>query len=79
MATPQQVLHDALSLPEADRAAIAARILESLEGPADTDVEAAWEGEIAQRLREIDEGSVKLIPAEEVMREIRGIIDGRAG
>lgn len=34
------------------------------------EVEAAWEAEIARRVAEIDAGTAKLIPAEEVMAKI---------
>lgn len=35
-----------------------------------TEVEAAWEAEIARRIAEIDAGNARLIPAEEVMAKV---------
>jgi len=39
----------ALSLPEAERAELAARLLDSLDGPPDDDAGEAWKAEIARR------------------------------
>jgi putative addiction module component (TIGR02574 family) len=36
------------------------------EGPLDTDVEQLWQAEILRRAREIDEGSVQLVPWSEL-------------
>jgi hypothetical protein len=37
--------------------------------PETQDVSSKWQEEIARRCREIDEGSVELIPGEDVLRE----------
>ena len=49
----QKLLRDALSLPLEDRAAVAAELLASLDGPLEqaADVEAAWAAEIEKRAR----------------------------
>ena len=67
----EEVLEAALALPEAERAEVVARLQESIGGFADAEIAAAWEAEIADRLKAIDDGSVELIPAEEVHRELR--------
>jgi hypothetical protein len=46
-------------------------LLEELDGPPDPDVEAAWLEEVQRRSRELDEGSVKAIPAKEVFAKLR--------
>lgn len=46
-------------------------LLEELDGPPDPDVEAAWLEEVQRRSRELDEDSVKAIPAEEVFARLR--------
>jgi putative addiction module component (TIGR02574 family) len=46
-------------------------LLEELDGPPDPDVEAAWLDEVQRRSRELDEGSVKTIPAREVFANLR--------
>jgi putative addiction module component (TIGR02574 family) len=58
----------ALALPPDERAALAAKLLESVDGDeADEGAAEAWEAEIARRLTEIERGEVKLIPAAEVL------------
>lgn len=52
-----RLLQSALSLPEQDRAALAAALIESLDGPADPDAEAAWAEEIRRRVAELDAGA----------------------
>lgn len=46
-------------------------LLEELDGPPDPGVEAAWLEEIQHRSRDLDEGSVKAIPAKEVFAKLR--------
>lgn len=54
------------------RAELAAKLLRSLdEEPEDeTEYEQSWSDEIARRLREIDDGSVKLLSEEDAFRII---------
>jgi putative addiction module component (TIGR02574 family) len=67
----EQILQQALTLDENDRAQLAGRLLESLE-PAEEDVEEAWRQEIARRLKELDSGAVQPIPWEEASARIFG-------
>jgi Putative addiction module component len=69
--TAEQVLEAAMALPEVERAEVAARLQESMTGFATLEIAAAWEEEIAARIKEIDEGSVELISAEDVHRELQ--------
>lgn len=62
------ILQQALSLGESDRAEIAGALLRSLDEPAETGVEEAWHAEIDRRARELESGAVKSIPWE-VVRE----------
>ena len=64
----------AKALPAEDRARLAEELLESLQGEADADAEAAWDREIERRVAEIESGAVRLIPAEEVHAEARRLI-----
>ena len=50
------LLDEALRLPEGDRADLAAKLIESLDGEADTDVDAAWAQEIERRCAAVDTG-----------------------
>ena len=61
----------ALKLPPADRVRLAETILESVEDYADPEVAAAWEKEIARRMKEIDSGTAEGVPAAEVFAQAR--------
>jgi putative addiction module component (TIGR02574 family) len=51
-----ELLDEALNLPTEARAALAVRLIESLDDEIDPDAERLWAQEISQRLREFDEG-----------------------
>ena len=61
----------ARTLPPEDHARLAEELLESLEQDADSEVEAAWDREIERRVSEVEAGTAKLIPAEDVHAEAR--------
>jgi Arc/MetJ-type ribon-helix-helix transcriptional regulator len=71
-----EVLSEGLRLIESAEAQAAAR-LEALgntspeTGPVDPSVEQAWLEEVQRRSRELDEGIVKTIPADEVFDRLR--------
>jgi putative addiction module component (TIGR02574 family) len=67
-----QILKEALKLPPEARAALAGSLLESLEESLDRDTEAAWEAEISLRLKEIDQGKVRLVTWSEARAKIAG-------
>ena len=67
-----EILKEALKLPPEARAALAGTLLESLDETVDRDAESAWEAEIVIRLKQIDEGKVKLIPWAEARARIAG-------
>jgi putative addiction module component (TIGR02574 family) len=67
-----RILEEALRLPPEARAAIAGRLMESLDEQVDEDAEAAWAREIARRLQEVDSGNVAAIPWPEARRRILG-------
>ena len=69
--TANQILEAALALPYEERSEVAIRLAESVEGFASPEIEAAWNEEIARRIKEADEGGVPSIPAEEVYRQLR--------
>lgn len=62
--TVEKVRSEALSLSEVERAELAHNLVASLDGPADPDVETAWDTEILRRLAEIDSGTANLIDRE---------------
>ena len=64
----EEVTKEAMSLPPRQRLALAGLLLESTDAAADPEAEAAWESEIGERIRAIDEGRVTGVTYEEVMR-----------
>jgi len=60
----------ARTLPPEDRVRLAEELLATVQ-EVDAEVELAWDAEIKRRIAEIDSGTAKLIPAEEVFAEVR--------
>jgi putative addiction module component (TIGR02574 family) len=68
-----KILDDALKLPPELRANLADLLLESVEAgdPAES-VAQEWKAEIERRMKELDSGSVKVVPWAEARRRIFG-------
>ena len=64
----------AMTLSVEDRARLAEELLQSLVQESESEVETAWDREIERRVAEVEAGTVKLIPAQEVHAEVRGRI-----
>ena len=73
----KDVFQDATELSEHDRATLAGLLIESLEGEPDPEVEAAWAAEIERRVAELDAGTVKTIPWEEVRQRLLDRLNAR--
>lgn len=71
------LLADALRLDADARAALAAELLASLDGPEDADAEAAWQVEIERRVAAIEAGTIGLEPWDRVKERIEKDILGR--
>jgi putative addiction module component (TIGR02574 family) len=69
--TVEKLTHDALTLPENERAQLVQTLLQSLEPSIDEDVEAAWDAEVARRIESVHQGTAQGRPAEDVFRDIR--------
>lgn len=67
----EQLLRSALTLPESERAEIAASLIHSLDPKPDEGVDEAWAEEIRRRIESIESGKVKLIPWEDVLAEMK--------
>jgi putative addiction module component (TIGR02574 family) len=63
------------SLPLDERAALAQRIWNSLEGFADAEIEKAWMDEADRRWQELENDEVRPIPAKEVMQRARSTLN----
>ena len=75
----EEILRVALDLSPKERAMLASRLIESLDGSEHTkldsselaEIDAAWAEEIERRVSDIDEGRVELIPGDEVLAKLR--------
>jgi len=74
--TAQQLLAEALALPEPERAELATELLDSLDPQIDLDADALWAQEISNRIASLDSGEVTAIPWSEARRMILGESDG---
>jgi putative addiction module component (TIGR02574 family) len=67
----EELVEKALKLPSTARAALAELLLESLDYEEDFLISDEWMNEIQKRCREIDEGKVKLISAEDALAQLQ--------
>jgi hypothetical protein len=75
MRTIEQLTEEILSLPSASRALLAERLVESLEFDIDPAIQAVWLEQAKGRRNEILDGSVKPIPGEEALAQVRRLIE----
>jgi len=68
----KRLLEEALELSLDERAQLAGRLLESLDAPADDDVEAVWSEEIRHRVAALDAGTVQPVAWDEAKVMIFG-------
>jgi hypothetical protein len=64
-----------LSLPSASRAILADKLIESLEFDIDTSIQSAWSSEAKKRRDEVRAGSVRVIPGDDALAQVRNSID----
>jgi putative addiction module component (TIGR02574 family) len=62
-----EVFEAALALPADDRAKLADKLVESLDGALDPDAEVAWASEIERRLARIDAGQATSLSMDEAI------------
>ena len=65
-ASRDDILRQALALPERDRADLIGALIDSLDAETEEGVEEAWRAEIERRALELDSGTVESIPWEVV-------------
>jgi putative addiction module component (TIGR02574 family) len=70
----EELSSQARKLPAVDRVRLAEELLASVY-ETDDEVEAAWDEEIRLRIADIDAGQAKLIPAEEVLAQVRRLLN----
>jgi putative addiction module component (TIGR02574 family) len=71
------VFDAALALDEDNRAKLAARLVESLDGELDADAERAWATEIERRLAKIDSGQAKWLSMDDAVARMHRAARGR--
>ena len=64
----------ALHLPASERAELAHNLLLSLNDMSESEIEVTWFDEAERRAREIDQGFVRVIPAEDVSRKAQELL-----
>ena len=64
----------ALSLPPDERAALAEKLLSSLDEPSDAEIEQAWLSVADRRARELDRGDVQAVSEQDVRRKARSLL-----
>jgi putative addiction module component (TIGR02574 family) len=70
MPTPIEIIEaQAMKLSPAERAELADKLWISVHSK--EEVDAAWEAEVARRIRQIDSGEVECIPWDTVMAQLR--------
>lgn len=67
----KDIAAEALQLTVEARAALARRLLESLDGIADEENERLWVEEAARRYRQLKVGKAKSIPSEQVFAKLK--------
>ena len=73
METQLEILEsEALKLTPGERAALAQRLLASLDE--DAEIEDAWAAEIERRIAEVESGAVQVIPIAEALARVRAAL-----
>lgn len=67
----ESILVQAMQMPAQDRAAIAERLISSLDTETDWDVEIAWQQEVQRCVDEVERGEVVCLPWEQVLQRLR--------
>ncbi len=70
----KQIQDEALNLSEDERAELAQKLLLSLEAPSESEIEADWLVEAKRRAKELDEGTVQPVSADEVRRKAQALL-----
>lgn len=63
---------EALKLTPGERAALAQRLLASLDE--DADIEEAWAAEVERRIADVESGAVQVIPIAEALARVRAVL-----
>ena len=70
----KEIEQEALGLPEDDRAALARKLLMSLDSSSEEETGEAWSKEASRRAQELDRGTVQAISSQDVMAKARALL-----
>ncbi|OLU29513.1 addiction module antitoxin RelB [Pseudomonas sp. PA15(2017)] len=70
----QKIENEALHLSRKERADLIQRLVLSLDTPTEEELRADWLAEAQLRAKELDNGSARAVPSEEVMRKARALL-----
>lgn len=70
----QSIEQEILHLPVEERARLAEKLLSSLDGLSEQEIEKLWLVEAQRRAMEIDNGTVQLVSAEEMEQRVQAIL-----
>ena len=70
----QKIEEEALHLSKEERAQLIQRLVLSLESPTDQELTSDWLLEARHRAEELDDGTIRAVPSEDVMRKARALI-----
>ena len=68
----ETVEEEALNLTSGERAALAQRLLASLDE--DSEIDDAWAAEVERRIAEVENGTAQVIPIEEALSQVRAAL-----
>ena len=74
MQTLNQLISEATALPDADKAILIDKIMESMAEPIDSDILREGVKKAQERMAEIDRGAVKTIPGDIAIAQIRQLL-----
>lgn len=75
--TLPQVQAQALQLSPEEREQLAEKLWQSLDEGSPADIRAAWDNELAQRVRALESGGAELVPADVVLGRLKQKLDQR--
>jgi len=70
----KQIEDEVLKLAEKERAELVQKLLLSLDAPSEQEITETWLAEAQRRARDLDEGIVKPVSADEVRRKARALL-----
>ncbi|NEQ76343.1 MAG: addiction module protein [Okeania sp. SIO2D1] len=75
MLSVEEIIKEALSLPNIQRSLLVEKLIESMEFDIDETIQTTWINEAKKRRNEIKNGDVLPIPGEEALAEVRRILE----